>query len=81
MGRQDSVGDSLAAGRGATPTTEELIGKVWAVDNLCIKSEAVKGLDISRPIDWTIALIVSDRIKEALEEQGTTGIKFAPVPC
>lgn len=46
---------------------------------LKIDPAAVGGANIFRPWGWTRALIVSERVKQAMEEEGMLGAKFIEV--
>lgn len=57
----------------------EKTGKYRAVAGMRIDPSKVGNAKIFRPWGWTIALIVSEEIKEALEHIGATGTKFKEV--
>jgi hypothetical protein len=57
----------------------EKTGKYRAVAGMRIDPSKVGDAKIFRPWGWTIALIVSEEIKEALEHIGATGTKFKQV--
>jgi hypothetical protein len=57
----------------------EKTGKYRAVAGLRIDPLKVGDAKVFRPWGWTIALIVSEEIKEALERRGVTGGKFKEV--
>ncbi|MBJ6765017.1 hypothetical protein JGU66_30000 [Myxococcaceae bacterium JPH2] len=57
----------------------EKTGKYRAVAGMRIDPSKVGDAKIFRPWGWTIALIVSEEIKTALERIGTTGMKFREV--
>jgi hypothetical protein len=57
----------------------EKTGQYRAVYRMRIDSSKVGNAKLFRTWGWTVALIVSEEIKEALEEIGTTGAKFKQV--
>jgi hypothetical protein len=57
----------------------ERTGKYRAVAGMRIDPSKPGHAKVFRPWGWTIALIVSEEIKEALERIGTTGTKFKEV--
>ncbi|MBZ4414807.1 suppressor of fused domain protein [Myxococcus sp. XM-1-1-1] len=57
----------------------EKVGKYRAVSGMRIDPTKVGGAKVFRTWGWTIALIVSEDIKEALEHAGVTGMKFEEV--
>ena len=57
----------------------EKTGKYRAVAGMRIDPSKVGDAKVFRPWGWTIALIVSEEIKEALERIGATGTKFKEV--
>jgi len=57
----------------------EKIGKYRAVAGMRIDPSKVGDAQVFRPWGWTIALIVSEEIKEALERLGATGTRFKEV--
>jgi hypothetical protein len=57
----------------------EKTGQYRAVYGLRIDPQQVRGARIFRTWGWTVALIVSEEIKEALERIGATGVKFKEV--
>jgi hypothetical protein len=57
----------------------EKTGKYRAVAGMRIDPSKVGDAKVFRPWGWTIALIVSEDIKEALERAGVTGMKFKEV--
>lgn len=44
-----------------------------------IDTAKVEGARIFRTWGWTVALLVSEDLKDALERAGTTGVKFTDV--
>jgi len=57
----------------------EKVGKYRAVSGMRIDPTKVGGAKVFRTWGWSIALIVSEDIKEALEHAGVTGMKFEEV--
>lgn len=57
----------------------EKTGEYRDVDGLRIDVAKVGGAQVFRTWGWTVALIVSDTLKEALERTGTTGMSFVEV--
>ncbi len=57
----------------------EKVGKYRAVSGMRIDPTKVGDAKVFRTWGWTIALIVSEDIKEALERAGITGVKFKEV--
>lgn len=57
----------------------EKVGKYRAVSGMRIDPAKVGDTKVFRTWGWTIALIVSEDIKEALERAGVTGMKFQEV--
>jgi hypothetical protein len=57
----------------------EKTGKYRAVHGMRINPIQVGDAKVFRPWGWTVALIVSEEIKEALESIGATGVKFKEV--
>jgi hypothetical protein len=57
----------------------EKVGKYRAVSGMRIDPAKVGGAKVFRTWGWSIALIVSEDIKEALEHAGVTGMKFEEV--
>jgi coenzyme F420-reducing hydrogenase beta subunit len=49
------------------------------VDRLRIDKTRVGDAQVFRPEGWNVVLIVSERIKDALERMGATGTKFEEV--
>ena len=54
-------------------------GQYRNVRGLRVDPSKVGGASIFRPWGWTVALIVSERIKQALESEGVTGTRFTEV--
>ncbi|WP_426730664.1 imm11 family protein [Myxococcus faecalis] len=50
-----------------------------SVSRMRIDPAKVEGAKVFRTWSWTVALIVSEEIKEALERAGITGAKFTDV--
>ncbi|MDC0706864.1 hypothetical protein POL68_00095 [Stigmatella sp. ncwal1] len=57
----------------------EKTGQYRAVYGMRIDSSKVGDAKVFRPWGWTVALIVSEEIKDALERIGATGTKFKEV--
>ena len=55
------------------------VGQYYAVDDLHIDPSKVGDAKVFRTEGWTLALIVSEDIKQALERIKATGVKFTPV--
>jgi hypothetical protein len=55
------------------------VGTYWAVDDLRIDKAKVGNAKVFRPEGWEVALIVSEEIKDALENMGATGTRFTEV--
>jgi hypothetical protein len=55
------------------------VGRYRAVSGMRIDPEKVGSARVFRTWGWTIALIVSEDVKEALEQAGITGVKFTEV--
>jgi hypothetical protein len=56
-----------------------LTGKYKAVDPLRVDPKLVRGSEIFRVAGWTVALIVSEKLRQALLEAETSGIRFQRV--
>ncbi|HEX5745766.1 MAG TPA: DUF1629 domain-containing protein [Archangium sp.] len=57
----------------------EKTGQYFSVYGLRIDPTQVGGVHLFRPWGWEIALIVSERIKEAMQRLGVTGARFDEV--
>lgn len=57
----------------------ERVGEYRSVYGLKIDPEKAVGADIFRPWGWSVALIVSERLKQALERERIMGPKFTAV--
>ncbi|HEX8698493.1 MAG TPA: DUF1629 domain-containing protein [Myxococcaceae bacterium] len=57
----------------------ERVGEYRAVHGMRIDPAQVGDAKVFRPWGWTVALIVSEDIKEAFEREGVTGVKFQEV--
>lgn len=57
----------------------EKVGKYRAVSGMRIDPTKVGDAKVFRTWGWTVALIVSEDIKDALERAGVTGVKFSEV--
>lgn len=55
------------------------VGQYRNVVGMRIDPEKVGGANIFRPWGWRVALIVSERVKLAMEDEGITGPKFTEV--
>jgi hypothetical protein len=55
------------------------VGEYRAVHGMRINPAKVGDAKVLRPWGWTVALIVSEDIKDALERAGVTGVKFSEV--
>lgn len=58
---------------------EDLRGKITAVSGLRIIPEHIGDYHIFRLGEWNLAIIVSGTLKDALEGEGFTGMRFIPV--
>ena len=54
----------------------EKVGQYRVVSGMRIDPAKVEGARIFRPWGWTVALVVSEDLKQALEREGVTGTKF-----
>ena len=57
----------------------ELVGKYHALTGLRVDARNIGDAQIFRIKDFPVALIVSERVKDAWEEMGISGVKFQPV--
>ncbi|MCK8501883.1 imm11 family protein [Myxococcus fulvus] len=57
----------------------EKVGTYSAVAGMRVDPAKTEGAHVFRPWGWTVALIVSEEIKVALERAGITGVKFTDV--
>jgi len=57
----------------------ERVGEYRAVHGMRIDPAKVGAARVFRPWGWTVALIVSEDVKEPLERAGVTGVKFTEV--
>jgi hypothetical protein len=57
----------------------ERVGEYRNVSGLKVDVTKVGDANIFRPWGWLVVLIVSERVKQALEEEGITGIQFVAV--
>ncbi|WPB79725.1 hypothetical protein KYC5002_11290 [Archangium violaceum] len=55
------------------------VGQYRVVADMRIDPSKVGDSHIFRPWGWTVALLVSERLKQAMEEEGITGTKFVEV--
>ncbi|MDY7230500.1 imm11 family protein [Hyalangium rubrum] len=59
--------------------TPEMVGKYFSVRDMRIDKTKVGSAKVFRPEGWTVVLIVSEEIKDALERMGATGTRFDEV--
>jgi hypothetical protein len=57
----------------------EKVGHYMGVDRMRIDKTQVGNAKVFRPEGWTVTLIVSEEIKDALERMGATGTRFEEV--
>jgi hypothetical protein len=57
----------------------DMVGQYASVRDLRIDKAKVGGAKVFRPEGWTVALIVSGEIKNALDRMGATGTRFEEV--
>jgi hypothetical protein len=57
----------------------EKVGQYRSVAGLRIDPTKVEGARLFRPWGWTLALLVSEDVKEALEREGVIGTRFTEV--
>jgi hypothetical protein len=57
----------------------EKVGQYIAVDRLRIDKTKVGNAKVFRPEGWEVVLIVSEKLKNALEDAGATGTRFEEV--
>jgi hypothetical protein len=62
--------------RSAEDGDPDRVGQYRLVAGMRIDPSKVGDSHIFRPWGWTVALIVSERLKQAMEEEGVTGTKF-----
>ncbi|MDC0710480.1 hypothetical protein POL68_18525 [Stigmatella sp. ncwal1] len=55
------------------------VGQYMGVDRLRIDKRKVGSAKVFRPEGWEVALIVSEEIKNAIEDMGVTGARFEEV--
>jgi hypothetical protein len=55
----------------------EMVGKYMNVRGLKVDPSSLVGTSICRPLGWEGAIIVTDRIKQAMEHEGITGTLFS----
>ncbi|MFL5350092.1 MAG: imm11 family protein [Hyalangium sp.] len=55
------------------------VGQYMGVDRLCIDKRKVGNAEVFRPEGWEVALIISEEIKNAMEDMGVTGARFEEV--
>jgi len=57
----------------------EKVGEYRVVAGLRIDSSKVGGASMFRPLGWPVALIVSEHLKQAMEQEGLSGLRFVEV--
>jgi hypothetical protein len=57
----------------------ERVGEYRKVSGLKVDPAKIGDAHIFRPWGWLVVLIVSERVKQALEDEGVTGIQFVEV--
>jgi hypothetical protein len=57
----------------------EKVGQYMGVDRMRIDNTKVGNAKVFRPEGWTVSLLVSEEIKDALEHMGATGTRFEEV--
>lgn len=57
----------------------DMVGQYASVRDLRIDKAKVGGAKVFRPEGWTVALIVSGEMKDALDRMGATGTRFEEV--
>ncbi len=57
----------------------DMVGQYASVRDLRIDKAKVGSAKVFRPEGWTVALIVSGEMKDALERMGATGTRFEEV--
>ncbi|WIG97990.1 DUF1629 domain-containing protein [Myxococcus sp. SDU36] len=57
----------------------EKVGTYSSVSGMRIDTAKVEGAKVFRTWGWTVALIVSEEVKDAMERAGITGTKFTDV--
>lgn len=55
------------------------LGQYRNVRGLKVDPAKIGGANIFRPWGWTVVLIASERVKQAMEEEGITGAEFVEV--
>jgi hypothetical protein len=55
----------------------ELVGKYQNVSGLKVDPASMGALSICRPWGWTGAIIVTERVKQAMESTGITGLRLS----
>jgi uncharacterized protein DUF1629 len=55
------------------------VGQYRDIGGLKVDPEKIGDADVFRPWGWTVILIVSERVKQALEQEGITGTRFIEV--
>ena len=62
--------------RRAEDGDSERVGQYEVVAGMRIDPSKVGDSHLLRPWGWTVALVISERLKHAMEEEGLTGTKF-----
>ena len=57
----------------------EKVGQYRVVAGMRIDAGKVEGIHIFRPWGWRVVMVVSQYLKQALEEEGVTGMRFTDV--
>ena len=57
----------------------EKVGQYMGVDRMRIDKTKVGNAKVFRPEGWTVTLIVSEELKDAMERMGATGTRFEEV--
>jgi hypothetical protein len=57
----------------------EMVGKPRMIIKLVIDKSHVPGCNIFRPEGWEVVIIVSDMVRNALEQEQVSGVKFVEV--
>jgi hypothetical protein len=55
------------------------IGKPRMITRLVINQKSVSGANIFRPEGWEVVVVVSDKVRKALQEAKVTGVRFRNV--
>jgi hypothetical protein len=57
----------------------DVVGQYRNVRGLKVDPSKIGDANIFRPWGWQVVLILSERVKQAMEEEGITGTKFLEV--